>query len=45
MQKINFLGPHFGGLPGGVAQNMSGEKIALAAHQLYTKIRFRCFVV
>ena len=26
-------------------QQISGEKIAFAAQQLYTKIRFRCFVV
>ena len=26
-------------------QKLSGEKIAFAAQQLYTKIRFRCFVV
>ena len=26
-------------------QKISGEKIAFAAQQLYTKIRFRCFVV
>ena len=44
VQKIEFLGPHFGGVPGGVAQKISRERIAFAAQQLYTKIRFRCFV-
>ena len=42
------LPPSFGapgGVPGGVAQKLSGEKIAFAAQQLYTKINFRCFVV
>ena len=42
---MGFLGPHFGGIPGGVAQKISGEKIAFAAQQIYTKIRFRCVVV
>ena len=42
---MDFLGPHFGGVPGGVAPNISGVKIAFAAQQLYTKIRFPCFVV
>ena len=46
VQKIDFLGPHFGGIPGGVAQkNFERGKIAFAAQQLYTKIRFRCVVV
>ena len=40
-----FLGPHFGGVPVELPQKISGEKIAFAAQQLYTKIRFRCVVV
>ena len=42
---MDFGGPHFGWVPGGVAQKISGEKIAFAAQQLYTKIRFRCAVI
>ena len=43
---MDFWGLHFGGVPGGVAQKkISEEKIAFAAQQLYTEIRFRCFVV
>ena len=45
VQKIDFLGSHFGGFPGELPQKISGEKIAFAAQQLYTKIRFRCVVV
>ena len=45
VQKIDFFGPNFGGVPGGIAKKISGEKIAFAAQQLYTKSRFRCFVV
>ena len=44
VQKIDFLGPHFGGFPGELPQKISGEKIAFATQQLYTKIRFRCAV-
>ena len=43
--KNGFFGPHFEGVTGEVAQKISGEKIAFAAQQLYTKIGFRCFVV
>ena len=35
----------FGGVSGGVAPKILGEKIASAAQQLYTKIKFPCFVV
>ena len=42
---MDFLGPHFGGSPVELPQKISGEKIAFAAQQLYTKIKFRCFVV
>ena len=45
IQKMDFLGAPFGEVPGGVPQKLSGEKIAFAAQQLYTKIRFRCFMV
>ena len=45
VQKMDFWGPIFGGVPGGVAQKISGEIIAFAAQQPYTKIRFKCFVV
>ena len=41
----DFLGPHFGGFPVELPQKISGVKIAFAAQQLYTKIRFPCFVV
>ena len=37
---MDFLGPHFGGFPVELPQKISGEKIAFAAQQLYTKIRF-----
>ena len=40
---MDFLGPHFGESPVELAQIISGEKIAFAAQQLYTKIRFRFF--
>ena len=36
---MDFLGPHFGGFPVELPQKISGEKIAFAASQLYTKIR------
>ena len=39
-QKINFGGPHFGGCQGQWPQNLSGDKIAFAAQQLCTTIRF-----
>ena len=39
--KIDFLGRFLGESP----QNISGEKIAFAAQQLYAKIIFACFVV
>ena len=42
---MDFLGRHFGVVPGGVAPKILGETIAFAAEQLYTKIRFPCFVV
>ena len=42
---MDFLGPHFGGLPVELPQEISGEKIAFAAQQLNTKIRFRFVVV
>ena len=42
---MNFWGPHFGGFPVELPQKILGEKIAFAAQQLYTKIKFRCFVV
>ena len=37
------MGPHFGGVPVELLQKVLGEKIALAAQQLCTKIRFPCF--
>ena len=37
------MGPILGGFPGELPQNISGEKIALAAQQLYATIRFRFF--
>ena len=40
VQKIDSLGPHFGGLPVELPQKISGEKVAFAAQQLYIKIRF-----
>ena len=45
VKKMVFLGPHFGGFPVELPQKISGEKIAFAAQQHYTKIRFPCFVV
>ena len=46
VQKIDFLGPHFGEVPGGVApKKISGDTIAYVPQQLHTKIRFLCFVV
>ena len=42
---MDFLGPHFGGFPMESLQKISEEKIAFAAQQLYTKIRFRFFFV
>ena len=42
---MDFVGPQFGGFPVELPHEISGEKIAFAAQQLYTKIRFRCFVV
>ena len=39
-----FLAP-FWGFPVELPQNISGDEIAFAAQQLYTKIRFRCVVV
>ena len=43
--KNGFFVAPFRGASGEVAQKVSGEKITLAAQQLYTKIRFPCFVV
>ena len=40
---MDFLGPQFGGFPVELPQKILGEKIAVAAQQLNTKIRFRCF--
>ena len=42
---MDFLGPILGGFPVELLQKFSGEKIAFAAQQLCTKIRFRCVVV
>ena len=41
---LDFWGPILGGFPVELPQKISGEKIAFAAQQLYTKIRFRCVV-
>ena len=40
-----FLGPIFGGFPGELPQKFSEEKIAFAAQQLYTKIKFSFFMI
>ena len=40
VQKIDFWGPILGGFPVELLQKISGEKIAFAAQQLYTEIRF-----
>ena len=45
VQKMDFLGTRFGGFSVELPQKISGEKIAFAAQQLYSKIRFRCVVV
>ena len=42
---MDFLGTILGGFPVELPQKISGEIIAFAAQQFYTKIRFRCFVV
>ena len=42
---MDFFGPILGGFPVKLTKKISGEKIAFAAQQLCTKIRFRCFVV
>ena len=39
------MGLILGGFPGELPKKFSGEKIAFAAQQLYTKSRFRCVVV
>ena len=39
------MGPHFWGVPGELLKQILGEKIAFAAQQFHTKIRFRCFVI
>ena len=39
------MGPHFGGSPEELPKKILREKIASAARQLYTKIKFPCFVV
>ena len=39
------MGPILGGFPVELPQKISGEIIAFAAQQLYTKIKFPCFVV
>ena len=36
-----FWGPILGGFPGELPQKILGEKIAFAAQQLYTKIKFQ----
>ena len=43
--KIDFWGPILEGFVGELPLKILGDKIAFAAQQLYTKIRFRCFVV
>ena len=45
VQKMDFWGPILGGFPVELSQKISGEKIAFAAQQLYSKIKFRCVVV
>ena len=35
VQKIDFLGPHFGGVPGEWPPKNSGDKIAIAAQRLH----------
>ena len=42
---MDFGGPRFGGFPVELPQKISGEKIAFAAQQLYTKIKCPCVVV
>ena len=42
---MDFWGSILGGFPVELPQKISGEKIAFAAQQLYTKIKFPCFVV
>ena len=44
VEKRIFGGPHFGEFLVELPQQISGEKIAFAAQQLYTKLRFRCHV-
>ena len=43
--KKSVLGPILVGFPGEWPQKNLGDKIAVATQQLYTKIRFQCFVV
>ena len=45
VQKIDFLGPQFGEFSVELPQKILGEKIAFAAQQPYTRIRFCCVVV
>ena len=45
IKNISFLGPHFGGVLGEKPQKFSGDKIAFAAQQIYTKIWYWCCVV
>ena len=40
IQKMDFWGPILGGFPVELPQKILGEKIAFAAQQLCTKIRF-----
>ena len=42
VQKSDFLGPHLGGPPRVSPKKNSGDKIALAAQQVYTKILKLC---
>ena len=42
---MDFWGPILGGFPVELPKAISGEKIAFADKQLYTKIRLQCFVV
>ena len=44
-KKLIFWVPIFRGVPIAVAQKISADQIAFAAQQLYTKIKFQCFVV
>ena len=42
---MDFWGLILGGFPGELLKNFSGEIIAFAAQQLYTKIKFPYFMV